>query len=349
MEQITDEAGVSYEELAELEKDFDDVDTEIMRKHYLMTTSLYVKRQSLVSQLPNFWALVLEQAPPDIDQFIQPSDAAILASSLKDIEVARFEISPGPTSNAPDQGSPKSVSFKFTFAPNEWFQDDVLEKKFWFRRASDGWSGLVSEPVKINWKQGKDITEGLLDAAVRLWEAEKKIPTDTNDKSKKGEKKRKTLLEHDALVKKISSTTQGSLSFFAWFGFRGRNISAEESILAVKEEELRRQEIKNGGKMAARPDVEDSNEDDDVAEEDREVFPGGEELAISISEDLWPGALKYFTQAQEQDELSEADFEDDDDDEGEEMDVRKLRELVATRGSDQDDSEEEKPKKKQKT
>jgi hypothetical protein len=69
-----------------------------------------------------------------------------------------------------------------------------------------------------------------------------------------------------------------------------------------------------------------------------EIFPDGDDLAVAFTEDLWPGAIKYFSklspifcglvggrsgvmgrltgnsaQAQEQDALSDADFESDDD------------------------------------
>jgi hypothetical protein len=62
------------------------------------------------------------------------------------------------------------------------------------------------------------------------------------------------------------------------------------------------------------------------------VHEEGEQLAISIAEDLWPGAIKYFTQAQGMDDMSDIDFEememededDSDDGEGEVVDIRAL-------------------------
>lgn len=46
--------------------------------------------------------------------------------------------------------------------------------------------------------------------------------------------------------------------------------------------------------------VSDEDEDqDEDGEEDigmsLEIFPDGDDLAIAISEDLWPGAIKYFS------------------------------------------------------
>ena len=55
-------------------------------------------------------------------------------------------------------------------------------KDFYWRkqiiRTSKGkrrtWEGLVSEPVRINWKKDMDLTKGLLGAACDLADAEKK-------------------------------------------------------------------------------------------------------------------------------------------------------------------------------
>ncbi|KAI9830022.1 MAG: hypothetical protein M1819_005852 [Sarea resinae] len=333
------ETNVTYEELAELEKDFDEVETEILRKQYALSVPLYEKRQKIISQIPNFWALVLEAAPLELDQYIQPSDSAVLASSLKNLEVDRFEIKKDPS-----KGNPHSVSIKFEFSENEWFKNEVLEKKFWFRHAKDGWSGLVSEPVKINWKKDKDLTEGLTDAAFKLWEAEKKT---ANGSSAKGKDKKEPIQEHKDLVKLVEDSTEGSMSFFAWFCFRGRDVSAEESVEAEKEEKERREKIKKGEKVESK---EDDDDDDDEEESwlEREFFPQGEELAVSLSEDIWPGAIKYFTQAQEQEALSEADFEDDeDDDDDEEMNIDELKKLVAKK-EEEEDADSDRPAKKRK-
>jgi Nucleosome assembly protein (NAP) len=237
---------------------------------------------------------VLEQAPPDIDQFIQPSDSAVLVSALKGIDVVRFEIPP----NVPPEmsGSPRSVAIAFTFSPNEWFDDSVLEKKFWYRRAKDGWTGLVSEPVKINWKKGKDLTDGLTDAAVAAWEAENKVSSSNGDKLKGKVVSEAKSPTQEVLEKLAAAHSQAS--FFSWFGFRGRRVSAEESSEAVKEDEERRAKIRKGEKVfsdANKEPGQDPGEEDLEEEESDIVFPAGEELAIAISEDLFPGALKYFS------------------------------------------------------
>ncbi|PQE33099.1 nap family protein [Rutstroemia sp. NJR-2017a WRK4] len=299
-----EETPVSYEDLADIERGFDDAETEIIRQQVALTAPLYTRRTKITSQIPNFWPLVLEQAPPDIDQYIQPSDSALLLSSLLSLHVSHFEIEDEKTSG----GDPRSVAIKWEFSSNDYFEDTKLEKKFWYRRSLDGgWSGLVSEPVRIKWKKGKDLTGGLLDMVCNAWEVEKK------EGNRGGEKKKELTKEQKVLKKKIESTGMGGMSFFAWFGYIGRRISAEESKEANAREERRREQRKNGGKIEEAEEEEDEEVDED--EEDLEIFPDGDGLAIALTEDLWPEAIKYFTQAQEQDALSDADFESDDEEE----------------------------------
>lgn len=260
---------------------------------------LYINRQKTISQIPNFWPLVLEQAPPDIDQYIQPSDSALLLSSLTSLSVSRFEIESTEEGADISGGDPRSVAIRFEFSENEYFTDKVLEKRFWYRKAKDGWAGLVSEPVPITWKKGKDLTGGLLDMVVKAWEEEQKLAQQNDGNSKRPNNELSA--EQKLLKKKIDSTGMGGLSFFAWFGFIGRKISAEESKeAAAKEEEMRkaRKAIKDG-KGADKDNDSDSESEDEDDDEDigmeLEIFPDGDELAIAISEDLWPGAIKYFS------------------------------------------------------
>jgi hypothetical protein len=251
-----------------------------VRKQVELTLPLYERRQKTVSQIPHFWPLVLEQAPPDIDQFIQPSDSALLLSSLTSLSVSHFEL-PG--------GDPRSVAIRFEFAENDVFEDKVIEKKFWYRKSNNGWSGLVSEPLSIKWKKGKDLTGGLLDLVVKAWDGGKV----TNGK----EKSSKMTPDQKALKKKIEGTGMGGLSFFAWFGFIGRRISAEESAEAVKKEEAARKAWQSGEKLE-QPEILEPEEDDELdLDEELEIFPDGDDLAVAITEDLWPGAIKYFSKS----------------------------------------------------
>ncbi|KAI0133084.1 nucleosome assembly protein [Hypoxylon sp. NC0597] len=316
-----DAALATYEELMDLEKDFEDVETEIIRQQVALSKPLYEKREKLVAKIPNFWALVFEQAPPDLDQYIQPRDSEVLLTALSNVSVSHFEIENG------GKGDPRSVAIKLEFSENDWFEDKVLEKKFWYRVSKDGEEGLVSEPVPIKWKSAeKDLTQGMLDLVIKVWENDKKQgPSD----STKIKKEKDYTPDEKALKEKIEATGLGAVSFFGWFGYRGLNISAEESRLAVEEERKKRAE-RAAGKIPELKEVEEEEDDDDEDEDPLalEIFPDGEEVALAISDDLWPNAIKYFSQAQEVD-VSDVDFEDEDEDEDEEMG---------------DDDEEEKPK-----
>ena len=79
---------------------------------------------------------------------------------------------------------------------------------------------------------------------------------------------------------------------------------------------------------------EDEGQDDSEVE----VHQAGDELAISFAEEVWPNAIKYFTQAQEIGDISDPEFEDDDEMEGAEEDDDDgdgpidIRSLVQDRG-----------------
>jgi len=223
----------------------------------------------------------------------------VLLSSLTNLSVSHFEI------DSLD-GDPRSLSIQFAFSPHEYFADGVLEKRFWYRRGRNGWSGLVSEPVRIQWKKDRDLTGGLLDMVCAAYGVSKSVSSKSGGLS----------TEQMALKKKIEGTGMGGLSFFAWFGFIGRHISAGESREASRVERERREVRDKERREGRKIDVPVEEEADEDADEDDvgmslEIFPDGEDLAIAIAEDLWPSAIKYFTQAQEQDALSDADFESD--------------------------------------
>ncbi|KAH9909966.1 nucleosome assembly protein [Xylariomycetidae sp. FL2044] len=308
-----EELNMTYEELADLEREFEDVETEIIRQQETLLKPLYAKREKAVAKIPNFWPLVFEQAPPDVDQYVQPSDSAVILSSLKSVSVSHFEIENG------GKGDPRSLCIKLEFDENEYFENKVLEKKFWYRRSKDGDASLVSEPVAIKWKEGKDLTEGMLDLAIKVWENDKKQPKSNGDSKNKIKKPADYTADEKALLEKIEAAGLGGVSFFAFFGYRGEDISEEESRLANEEDKKKRAQRAAGDApelVAAEEDEDDDEEDDD--EDDPlalEIFPDGDELAIAIGEDLWPNALKYFTQAMDADAISDVEFEDDEDDE----------------------------------
>ncbi|KAI4756380.1 nucleosome assembly protein family [Aureobasidium sp. EXF-3400] len=332
-----EQVPVHYEDLALLETKFDEVDRQILAKQYVLSAPLYAKRQEIVSKIDNFWPLVFEQSPPDLDRYITPNDANIFAK-LKSLNVTRFEVPMGPEKIDSEAGDPRSIAIRFEFDDNEYFTNSVLEKKFWYRRSNDGWTGLVSEPVKIDWK-GKDPTEGLNAAALAVFEARKKA----------GDMKKKGFPAHNKLLELIETNNVDNTSFFAWFGFisADRYVSAEESAQANKEYKERQDKRSNGERVESpEPDEEDMLE---MTESD-DVHPEGEELAQLIAEDVWPNAIKYFTQAQEMEDMSEMDFEDlsDEDDDNEPIDLRALVGKGKPKTKPSSNGADEPPKKKQK-
>jgi hypothetical protein len=269
-----------------------------VRQQVNLTAPLYARRHKTVSQIPNFWPLVLEQAPPDIDQYIQPSDSALLLSSLTSLSVRHFQLEETPA------GDPRSVSIRWEFADNEYFEDEVLEKRFWYRRSRYGWCGLVSEPVPIRWKKGKDLTGGLLDLVCKAWDADLGRQDASGSGSGGGggsasagaESANEAMTaEHKALKKKINQTGMGGLSFFAWFGFIGRRVSAKESEEAMRREAERR-DLRRQGQKIESPVENESEEGGEGPGMSLEIFPDGDDLAVAITEDLWPGAIKYFSE-----------------------------------------------------
>lgn len=287
-----DNPPVHYEQLDDIEDDFEQVDLEILRIQDKMTRDLYAKRDKIISEIPNFWSHVFEQAPPEIDEFIQPIDASIIVSALKNLSVERFEL---------PNGHPRSILIRFDFSDNEYFEKTTLEKKFWWRHAKDGWEGFVSEPVEIKWKPGKDLTNGLLDLAKKIYE---------DDKSGKTEEKTPAKEE---LLKKLEDTSLDTVSFFNFFGFRGRFITAEESAAASRVADEKRKARKEGKEVEEK--MEEDEEEDD-GEYEFEIFPNGDDVAVAIAEDLYPEAIRYFRDSEELAALSDADFEDDDEEMG---------------------------------
>ncbi|WQF79862.1 Putative nucleosome assembly protein (NAP) [Colletotrichum destructivum] len=316
------DTGVTYEQLADLEREFEEVENQIVRKQYELSKPLYEKRAAVTSKIPNFWALVFEQSPAEVDEHIQPSDAALLLSSLKNISVSRPEID-----NGAANGDPRTLSIRFEFNENEYFEDKVIEKTFWYRH-SKSYSGLVSEPVDIKWKDGKDLTEGLLSLAKKVWDQGPITPG-------------KLTPEAEALKAKVEETGMGGVSFFTFFGFVGKRISPEDSAATLAKEVADHQARKEGKKTDEEEDDEEEEAQDQIQFE-LEICPDGDDIAVAIATDLWPEALHYFSkslrsraadargedgdllsmiaQAQEAAEMSDADFEsDDDEDEDEEM------------------------------
>lgn len=290
-----------------------------MRQSVALFAPAFKKREEIIalpSVKPDFWARVFSCAPAEVDEYILDDDAAIIGEGLKGLTVERFEV------DAQGKGEPRSLRFTFEFDPeeNSYFDNAKLVKEFYRRKqvikTSSGkrrvWEGLVSDPVRINWKEAElDPTKGLLDAACDLFDAEKKGGD------------RKSLPEYEALVKKLElleiegmkddvdmdgeeaelsddeDESPAGVSFFSFFGYRGRAVTAEQNKEAVKEDEERWVKISNGEEVPEEDEDDEDDEDEDFELlvddlEDAEIFTDGEELAVVLAEDLWANALKYY-------------------------------------------------------
>lgn len=255
-----------------------------VRQHWLKSEHLFRRRSEMVAQIPQFWALVFEQAPPEVDPYISPSDSELISECLTGFEAEKFEV----------DVEPRSFILRFTFAKNKWFDDEVLEKRFWYRQAEDPWQGLVSEPVKIHWNKGYDLTKGLTDAVMTFWErfqAEKE-----KDPAVRGFENLQTLPEYRNLLAKAAASDPRE-SFFTLFSFISayRYVSAEESAQAreadAKKRERRREQRRKGEPLdePATRHNSPSNVDEPVM-----VCRHGEDLAFMLLDEVFLHAYKYF-------------------------------------------------------
>ncbi|KAL8769413.1 MAG: hypothetical protein Q9209_004641 [Squamulea sp. 1 TL-2023] len=267
-----------YDTLAHIETQLAAIELDYLRKTYLATRPKFLERATAIRAIPDFWSTVIDEAPAEIDQRIQPRDVPVL-SCLTSIDIERFEIEDA------DNGEPRSIKITLNFKPNEWLCDNQIEKKFYWRMSHQGWCGLVSEPVNVRWKN-KDLTDGLLDLAVNLWEKELELEADALPKDYIN-----TTEEYQILLKKVQRTPQDAISIFGFLGFRGHHISATESAASMQ----RKQDVVGGSTQ------KDSLDEETPPLPDSEIYPHGEEVAVALSEDLYPGATHYFTTAKKRD------------------------------------------------
>ena len=159
--------NIMYTALARIEERLADIEISSLRVSYLKSRPTLIERAKAVEAIPDFWSTVIDEAPAEIDGRIRPRDVPVL-NCLTGIDVERYEV------EDEANGEPRSIKLTFSFKPNAWFHNDKIEKRFSWRMSKSGWSGLVSEPVRINWK-GRDLTDGLLDMAVSLRKKEQEL------------------------------------------------------------------------------------------------------------------------------------------------------------------------------
>lgn len=220
----------------------------------------------MTSTIPGFWQHVFDEASSSIglEEHIHPEDTVVL-SALTSLNVTR----PGAAN-----GDPRDLEFTFEFADNDYMPAQTLVKKFTYQEGAVtllGQTGLVSEPVLVQFKKGKDLTSGLSAAAMEAWEERK------SKKDLKGAQKRKI----GEKEKKLAALVDKATSFFCWFSYTGAH--------------------KDLGEVLDEDEEEEEENEDDAAEENVsmmspvEAFSYGDEVAIQLAEDLYPNAVKYFS------------------------------------------------------
>ncbi|KAK5056771.1 hypothetical protein LTR84_012303 [Exophiala bonariae] len=308
MSDAGEDIATVFEELGDLEKEFADTELDALRRKEFALKPLYAKRQALLERVPGFWPTVFGNAPEEVQQFFSPEDLSLL-SSLISFSVDRYQI------QTESKGEPRSLRFTFEFGANDIIEDAKLVKDFEYRAGVPGGSGnFVSKPVAIKFKnKKKDVTHGLLDAAVELYSAEEALKLKNGD----GEidiVDREALWQHEKLRQKmikLDEEPEQEPSFFNWFGFRGAVNSHAEREPKVS--------TTNG---TSSPDEEEEGDDDDEDQMlELEIFPAGDDVAITLAEELWTDAMDFFMSAQDEGafDIDEDDEVSDDDDEAPEL------------------------------
>ncbi|CCX05810.1 hypothetical protein FPQ18DRAFT_402043 [Pyronema domesticum] len=204
-EQITQAFG----QLAEIEKEFEQSEVEILRYTTLNQAKLFEKRDAVIAKIKGFWPHVLEDAAGScgFDEYITPEDAMLLIH-VSSIKVTR--------PNA-EKGDPRDIQISVTLDDNDWTPAQTIVKDFTYQSV-DGRTvtetGLISKPVEIKWKAGKDLTFGVNKAAIEAFEER----VAGNGTYKKGPKEEALL----ALLMKQPST------FFNWFSYSGVHLALGE-------------------------------------------------------------------------------------------------------------------------
>lgn len=238
---------------------------------------LYTKRNTLSSQIPNFWPSVLLNGPQEFQTILSENDAETVAA-IKSLNIERYQI------KSETEGEPRSLRFTFEFEENDIFEDTKVVKEFEFVEYEDKSGAFVSKPVGLKWKKkGKKTTSGLLDLAVDLYKAEESVRLKDGKSGKDLEVvEREGLWQYEKLrekLVKLQEEEEAEQSWLDFFGYRG----------AVGGGKKTEDDKKNG----EGEDDEDEPEDDDLL--DVEIFQPGEEVAISLAEDLWPNVMDYFS------------------------------------------------------
>ena len=125
------------EECANISKEGGHKDEEDYKEK--MTDVNYLKDQQGV---PDFWYRAMKNSQM-IWELVKERDEEIL-KSLRHIESER-------------ETKPKSLSVRFCFHPNDFFNNEILTLKICYKNDTDEVEKI--EGTEITWKEGKDVTK----------------------------------------------------------------------------------------------------------------------------------------------------------------------------------------------
>ncbi|KAF9359723.1 hypothetical protein BGX26_011584 [Mortierella sp. AD094] len=137
LEAIQDEieAIVKLTEKAELE---------IALKRNELMTPVFEKRREVIAKIPKFWPTVL-QFSEAMSSLIEEHDLPVL-EHLTDVWVKN------------DPKDPRPFDIIFTFSENPYFTNKEVIKRVLVRKGEDGEDEPYGADFKIDWKEGKDLT-----------------------------------------------------------------------------------------------------------------------------------------------------------------------------------------------
>jgi template-activating factor I len=118
---------------------------EVEKKYNLKRMPIYLERNQLIKQIPEFWktAFLNHSALSDI---LTKDDASVL-SYLEELQVEE----------SIEQNH--FISFNFKFRSNPWFHNETISKRYIFEEDV----GSRMESTEILWKEGKDLTQKKFD------------------------------------------------------------------------------------------------------------------------------------------------------------------------------------------
>ncbi|KAK9480970.1 hypothetical protein V1514DRAFT_349753 [Lipomyces japonicus] len=149
----------AFQELADLEGDFETAELEILKYSTEKLKPLYEKRRDVAANIPRFWAIVVDQAGDEFDQYVTPRDGALL-EHISELDVIR------------DIEDPRSFTLVFKFFDNDFLENNLISKKFTYidtkKEETEEESDDIIDEAKIKykstkseikWKKGKDLTK----------------------------------------------------------------------------------------------------------------------------------------------------------------------------------------------